>query len=119
LNRISSVIDWLPLLVIPNRRFPIPCRGWITLVPAITTASWHGLLAEPCMQSVVSVAFITAVSLALMTVWHTVVQQGFAHCRMQETQQTQQQAPALYRRQNAQQNHHDHCAMIPEPVVFS
>jgi hypothetical protein len=24
------VIDWSPLLVIPNGRFSIPCRGWIT-----------------------------------------------------------------------------------------
>jgi hypothetical protein len=75
--------------------------------------------AEPCMQSVVSLAYITAVSLALMTVWRTVMQQGFAHCRMQETQQAWQQAPALYRRQNAQPNHHHHCAMIIEPAVFS
>jgi hypothetical protein len=48
------------------------------------------------------------------------MQQGFAHCWMQETQQAGQQAPALYRPQNAQPNHHHHhCTMISEPVVFS
>jgi hypothetical protein len=68
------------------------------------------------MQSVISQAFIGAVSLALTAAWHTVMQQGFAHlyCRMQETQQ----APALYRRQNAQPNHQHHCTMNPEPVIF-
>jgi hypothetical protein len=70
------------------------------------------------MQNVVSLAFITAVCLALMTVCHTVTHQSFAHCWKQETQQTQQQNPALYRRQNAQQNYHHDCTMIPEPVVF-
>jgi hypothetical protein len=44
LNWITSVIDWSPVLVIPNGRFPIPCSGWITLVQPTTTASWHGLL---------------------------------------------------------------------------
>jgi hypothetical protein len=43
LNRITSVIYWSPVLVIPRRRFPIPCRGCITLVRTTTTASWHGL----------------------------------------------------------------------------
>jgi hypothetical protein len=71
------------------------------------------------MQSVVSLAFRTAVSLALMTQCHTVMQEGFVHCRMQETQQARQQAPTLYRRQNAQPNHHHHCTMNPEPFVFS
>jgi hypothetical protein len=47
------------------------------------------------------------------------MQQGFARCRMQETQQARQQAQALYRYQNAQPIHHYHCIMIPEPVVFS
>jgi hypothetical protein len=44
LNRIIRVIDWSLVLVIPSGRFLIPCRGWITLVRATTTASWHGLL---------------------------------------------------------------------------
>jgi hypothetical protein len=70
------------------------------------------------MQSFVSLAFIIAVSLALMMVCHTVTQQGFPHCWTQETQLTQQQNPALCRRQNAQPNYHHHCMMILEPVVF-
>jgi hypothetical protein len=71
------------------------------------------------MQSVTPLAFITAVSLALMTACHTVMQQGFAHCRMQETQKAQQQASALYHHQNAQPSHDHHCIMNPKPAVFS
>jgi hypothetical protein len=47
------------------------------------------------------------------------MQHGFALRRMQETQQARQQAQALYRRQNAQPNHHYQGTMIREPVVFS
>jgi hypothetical protein len=67
LNRITYVIDWSPLLVIPSGRFPIPCRAWITLVRATRPPPGMNGFAEPCMQSVVSLAFITAVSLALMS----------------------------------------------------
>jgi hypothetical protein len=98
LTRIRSVIEWSPVLVIRNERFPIPGHCWITLARATTTASWQTVLLNHVCE-------VAAVSLALMMARYTGTQQGFAYiyCRTQERQQARQQAPALYRRQNLYQ----------------
>jgi hypothetical protein len=70
------------------------------------------------MQTVVSLAFITAVLFGFNDGMPYGDATGFRTLLAQETQQTQQQNPALYPRLNAQPNYHHHCTMILEPFVF-